>query len=78
MLDVASEVLGEVRKAKTAAKVSLRAEVQRALVRDTAERLAALRRGEGDLRTAANIASLETAEAEGLAVETEMAPVAAG
>jgi valyl-tRNA synthetase len=74
VLDVAAEVLGEIRKAKTAAKVSLRAEVQRTLVRDTAERLAALRRGEGDLRTAANIAALETAEAEALAVETEMAP----
>jgi valyl-tRNA synthetase len=76
VLDVASEVLGEVRKAKTAAKVSLRAEVRRALVRDTAERLAALQRGESDLRTAANIAALETEEAEALAVETEMAPVA--
>ncbi len=76
VLDVAAAVLGEVRKAKTAAKVSLRAEVQRALVRDTAERLAALRRVEGDLRTAANIAALETAEAEGLAVETELAQAA--
>ncbi|HKH45970.1 MAG TPA: class I tRNA ligase family protein, partial [Thermoanaerobaculia bacterium] len=76
VLEVASEVLGEIRKAKTAAKVSLRAEVQRALVRDTPERLAALRRGEADLRTAANIAALETAEAEQLAVETEMAPAA--
>jgi len=76
VLDVAAEVLSEVRKAKTTAKVSLRAEVQRALVRDTAERLAALRRVEGDLRTAANLATLETAEGEALAVETEMAPVA--
>jgi valyl-tRNA synthetase len=73
VLDVASEVLGEVRKAKTAAKVSLRAEVQCALVRDTPERLAALRRGEADLRTAANIAGLETAEGESLSVETELA-----
>jgi valyl-tRNA synthetase len=77
VLEVASEVLSEVRKAKTAAKVSLRAEVRRALVRDTPERLAALRQAEGDLRTAANITTLETAEAEQLAVETEMAPVTA-
>jgi valyl-tRNA synthetase len=79
VLEVASDVLGEVRKAKTAAKVSLRAEVSRAVIRDTPQRLAALRRGENDLRTAANIAALETAEAaEGgqLVVEAEMAPVA--
>jgi valyl-tRNA synthetase len=76
VLEMAADVLGEVRKAKTAAKVSLRAEVQRALVRDTPERLAALRRGEGDLRTAANIAALETAEAEQLSVEAELVPAA--
>jgi valyl-tRNA synthetase len=77
VLEAASDVLGEVRKAKTAAKVSLRAEVSRAVIRDTPERLAALRRGENDLKTAANIAVLETAEAaEGgqMAVEAEMAP----
>ncbi|HET9186149.1 MAG TPA: class I tRNA ligase family protein, partial [Solirubrobacterales bacterium] len=79
VLEVASDVLGEIRKAKTAAKVSLRAEVSRAVIRDTPERLAALRRGENDLKTAANITGLETAEAaEGgqLAVEAEMASVA--
>jgi valyl-tRNA synthetase len=76
VLEMAADVLGEVRKAKTAAKVSLRAEVQRALVRDTPERLAALRRGEGDLRTAANITALETAEGEQLLVEVELVPAA--
>ncbi len=41
---VAADVLGEIRKAKTSRQKSLRAEVDRALVRDTAERLGALRR----------------------------------
>ena len=75
VLDVASEVLGEVRKAKTAAKVSLRAAVQKAIVRDTAARRAALARAEVDLCTAANITTLEAVDAEAFAVEAEMAPV---
>ncbi|HBL28515.1 MAG TPA: valine--tRNA ligase [Acidobacteria bacterium] len=75
VLDVASEVLGEVRKAKTAAKVSLRAAVQKAIVRDTAARRAALARAEVDLCTAANITSLETVDAEAFGVEAEMTPV---
>ena len=40
--EVAGEVLGEIRKAKTEAKVSMRAEVASVVVRDTPERLAAL------------------------------------
>ena len=43
VLAVAADVLGEIRKAKTEAKRSMRTEVARAVVRDTPERVAALR-----------------------------------
>src|SRR5207302_682471 len=48
VLDVAAAVTAEVRKAKTEAKVSLRADVARVVVRDAAERIAALRAAEPD------------------------------
>ncbi len=58
-LEAAGAVLGEVRKAKTEARVSLKSEVATARVRDTSERLAALRAVLGDLRAAGRIAELE-------------------
>ncbi len=71
---VAGEALGEVRKAKTEAKVSLRAEVSETVVRDTAERLEALREAEGDLRGAGNIAALRFESGDAFEVQVTLAP----
>ena len=73
VLAVAAEVLGEVRKAKTAARVSLKSEVARLVVRDTAERLAALEEARLDLTTAGRLAELLLEEAAEAAVEVELA-----
>jgi valyl-tRNA synthetase len=72
-LGVASAVLGEVRKAKTAAKASMRADVARTVVRDSHDRLAALALVEADVRDAGRIAALVTEEADSLSVEVELA-----
>jgi valyl-tRNA synthetase len=58
--EIASWVLKEIRGAKSQAKRSLKAEVERAVVRETPERLAALARVERDVREAGNVATLET------------------
>ena len=63
VLDVAAAVLGEVRKAKTAAQRSLRTDVDRVVVIDSPTRLAALTDAVGDVRDAGRIAVVETAEA---------------
>ncbi|MDQ4068839.1 MAG: valine--tRNA ligase, partial [Actinomycetota bacterium] len=73
VLEVASAVLGEVRKAKTVAQASMRADVARAVVRDTPERLAALHAVIGDVRDAGRIADLVTEEADAFSVEVELA-----
>jgi valyl-tRNA synthetase len=54
----AAGVLSEVRKAKTEAHVSMRADVARAVVRDVPVRLAAVRAAGDDLRDAGRIAEL--------------------
>jgi valyl-tRNA synthetase len=53
-------VLGEIRKAKTAQKRSLRTEVTTAVVTDTGARLAALAEVAGDVREAGRVARLDT------------------
>jgi len=73
VLETASAVLGEVRKAKTVAKASLRSEVRRLRVRDTPARLSALRLAEHDLKAAATALSLETEEGTPFSVEVELA-----
>jgi valyl-tRNA synthetase len=73
-LEVTADVLREVRKAKSQARRKMRAPVTRVVVRDTAERLDALKLGEGDLREAGAIETIEKAEADELAVEVELAP----
>jgi valyl-tRNA synthetase len=70
---VAGEVLGAVRRAKSDNQVSLRAEVARATVFDTAPRLAALAVAEADVREAGRIAELATEEADTFKVEVELA-----
>jgi len=72
-LEIAADVLREVRKAKSQAQVKMRAPVSRVVVHDTAERLSALALGEGDLLEAGTIERIETAEAEEFAVEVELA-----
>jgi valyl-tRNA synthetase len=72
-LAVAADVLREVRKAKSQAQRPMRAPVARVIVHDTAERLSALELGEDDLRQAGAIERIETAVAEELAVEVELA-----
>jgi valyl-tRNA synthetase len=73
VLGVAAAVLGKVRKANTAAKPSMRAEVARVVVRDTPARLAALVLVEADVRNAGRIAVLVTEEADSPSVEVELA-----
>jgi valyl-tRNA synthetase len=72
VLDVAAEVLGAVRRAKTAAKRSMRATVARLTVVDNPERLALLAQAEGDLREAGGVVELTTRPGEP-DVEVELA-----
>jgi valyl-tRNA synthetase len=60
VLDMASYVLGEIRKAKATAKLSMRAPVARLTVVDDPERLALLAEAEGDLREAGGVVDLLT------------------
>ncbi len=64
VLDVTSEVLGQVRRAKTAAKRSMRASVETLVVTDTPSRIDALRSAEEDLRNAGGVIRLVTHESE--------------
>jgi len=73
VLEVAAAVLGEVRKAKTVARTSMRAEVARAVVRDTPERLAALARASRDVCDAGRVAELVTEESDSFSVEVSLA-----
>jgi valyl-tRNA synthetase len=59
---VAADVLGAVRKAKSDAKRSMRAEVDRVVVTDTVDRLGALALVVDDVGDAGRVASLEVAE----------------
>ena len=72
MLQVAAEVLAEVRKAKSDAKRSMRSEVTRLQVADRAERLAALRLAQDDLMDAGRIAELVESEADAFSVEVAL------
>ncbi len=75
-LEVTAQVLAEVRKAKSQAQRPMRTGVERLVVRDMPERLAALELGVEDLRAAGAIASLETDEAgeeEEMRVTAELA-----
>jgi valyl-tRNA synthetase len=71
---VAADVLGAVRKAKTASQRSLRTEAEEVAVRDTAERLAALRHALDDVREASRAQRVELTEADELAVDVVLAP----
>ena len=70
---VAADLLGEVRKAKTGAKQSLRTEVARVVVAAPESVLEVLADVEADLRAAGRIQQLETKEAPELGVSVELA-----
>ena len=72
VLEVAAEVLGQVRRAKTTAKRSMRCAGGPLEVADTAERLAALLPAEDDLRDAGGVATLITTEADQPVVDVEL------
>jgi valyl-tRNA synthetase len=75
LLGVVAEVLGAVRREKTAAKKSMRARVARCRVQGPASALAAVRAGRGDLSEAGGIDALELAEGgDELLVDVELAP----
>ncbi|MCU1460789.1 MAG: tRNA synthetase valyl/leucyl anticodon-binding protein [Acidimicrobiales bacterium] len=74
VLEVAATVLGAVRRAKSEAKLSQRAPVDRVLVRDTAERIDALERARGDLVEAGSVAELVTEVGEPAVNVTLAAP----
>jgi valyl-tRNA synthetase len=61
-LAMAAEVLGRIRKAKSDAKVSMRADVATVTVTDTPDRLAALALAEADLRDAGRAARIDRVE----------------
>jgi valyl-tRNA synthetase len=71
--DVAASALTAIRKEKALAKVSLRIPVERAMVRDSAARLAKLALGAADLREAGNVEALETAEDDEPSVDVVLA-----
>ncbi len=72
-LELAADILREVRKAKSQARRPMRAPVVRVLVRDTRARLAVLGLGAGDVRDAGSIELIETEEAHEFSVEVELA-----
>jgi valyl-tRNA synthetase len=74
VLDVAAEVLAEVRKAKSAARLSQRHEVTLLTVAGESARLATLRLAEADLRHAGAVAGLEFTEDADRRVLVELAP----
>jgi len=64
LLAVAAEVLAQVRKAKTNARLSMRAPVTRVVVRDRAENLSLVRLAQSDLRNAGVAGELSFEEGE--------------
>ena len=64
MLAVAGEVLAQVRKAKSSAKVSMKTPVTRLVVTDTADRLALVSLAHDDLVNAGVVTDLVLSEGE--------------
>jgi valyl-tRNA synthetase len=73
VLEVVSEVLGHIRRAKTGAKRSMRAPVAVLTVTDGPARLAALARAEDDLRDAGGVVDLVTHEGDEALVDVVLA-----
>ncbi|MGF6725395.1 valyl-tRNA synthetase [Paraburkholderia sp. GAS41] len=68
MTEVVSDVLREIRRTKSEAKVSMKAGVARLAVNDSAQRLALLRAAESDLRDAGQVGVIEVLPSEGFQV----------
>jgi valyl-tRNA synthetase len=73
ILDVASAVLADIRKAKSERKVSQRTEVALAVAEQPGEKAALLRRVEGDVRRAGAVRDLEIREADEARTIVELA-----
>jgi valyl-tRNA synthetase len=73
VFDIAGSVLAEIRKAKTAAKKSLRADVRRAVVSGSTEQLAALDAARADVIDAGRIAELVSKAGGELTVDVLLA-----
>ena len=76
--DVAHDVWSHIRKAKSDAQVSQRAEVRLVTVTDTSDRLIALAAAEGDVRAAGSVTELATATLDGTGeaiIDVVLAPV---
>ena len=74
VLTATAAALGEIRKAKTEAKRSMRTDVVRAVVTDSAERAALLRPAAVDLAEAGRVADLQITDGEAFSVSVELAP----
>jgi valyl-tRNA synthetase len=74
ILTMASDAIGEIRKAKSEARRSMRTPVQRATISDTAARLALFGQAADDVRAAGQVADLQTADGDAFAVAVELAP----
>ena len=72
-LAVAASVLSDLRGAKSAAKVSMRTPIERAVVTDTAERIALLRTVAVDVADAGKVTDLVLVEGDTFAVEVTLA-----
>jgi valyl-tRNA synthetase len=73
-LSVAAVVLGAIRKAKSDAKVSMKVAVERVVVTDTAERLAALERAAQDVKNAGVVTELVLEPGDAFSVAVTLAP----
>jgi valyl-tRNA synthetase len=77
VLEVVAAVLGDVRRAKSDAKASMRTEVARAEVRGSAEQVALLESARHDLAAAGRITQLELRDgSDSVSVTVELAPTA--
>jgi valyl-tRNA synthetase len=74
VLEVAAELLGEIRKAKSAAQQSLGSEVGRVTLHDTPERIELARSVEQDVLAAARATGIDYVPADDFRVEVQMAP----
>ncbi|MFL9870778.1 valine--tRNA ligase [Paraburkholderia megapolitana] len=72
-IDVLSDVLREIRRAKSEAKVSMKAGVAHLSVSDSAQRLALLQQAENDLRDAGQVAQIEMIASETFQVSVTLA-----
>ncbi|HEU5149299.1 MAG TPA: valine--tRNA ligase [Iamia sp.] len=73
VLDAAATILGEIRKAKSDAKVSMRADVEAVVVRGPAAFIAAAAQAEQDIVDAGRLRGIAWEEADEVAVEVRLA-----